>query len=305
MSFDIHFLGTSAAIPYKERKPSAQYIQVNKQRLLIDCGEGTQQQLNKYQINAHKIEHILISHLHGDHIFGLPGLLSSLHLFKRTKPLHLYAPLGLKEMLRSIFRYSETTLSFPLQFHALQAEGQRLLFENDELEVSSFPLEHRIACWGFLIKEKPKLRNLLPEKLPRGLPFPLLKALKAGEDVRYENELVRFEEVTLPPKKSRSYAYCSDTRYLEDIVPYIQKVDVLYHESTFLEKHLARARKTYHSTARQAAGIAFRAQVQQLYLGHFSSRYKSLDVFLEEAQEVFLETKLAKEGDIVSISEDY
>ncbi|GAA4821498.1 ribonuclease Z [Algivirga pacifica] len=275
---------------------TSQYVKVEKEAFLIDCGEATQFQLLRNNISLHKISRIFISHLHGDHFYGLPGLLSTMQMNKRTDDLHIHAPRGLDEVLLANFKNSQTVLNYRVFIYETSPNFPEIIYENDTLYVETIPLKHRVPCTGFLIKEKPKMRRIEPDKLPAGIPFEMFKQLKAGEDIVFEGELLKNEEVTLPPKHSRSYAFCSDTAYFEDIIPQIEGCDLLYHESTFTEAHKERAKETYHSTAKQAATIAQKAAVDRLLIGHFSARYKSLDPVLEEAKEVFPNTYLATEN---------
>lgn len=272
---------------------------------LIDCGEGTQMQLMQYKIKYQRICNIYISHLHGDHYFGLAGLLSTMHLQGRHTPLHLFGPPGLSEILSLQFRYSGTNLCYKLIFHELDTACFTQIFEDEEITVHTIPMEHRIPCCGFLFREKPKPYPLIKEKLPDFLTPPQLVRLKWGEDIRdaQGNVLVYHQEVTMPPKRSRSYAYCSDSRYRPELLPYLRHVDLLYHEATFTDEYRERAYYTFHSTARQAAELAAAAEVRRLLLGHFSVRYKDLTPLLEEAMEVFPATNLAIEGDVFSIQE--
>ncbi|MEH0156853.1 ribonuclease Z [Limibacter armeniacum] len=296
MAFEVTILGSSAATPVRDRYMTSQYVEVENNHFLIDCGEATQFQLIRHNISLHKISRIFISHLHGDHFFGLPGLLSTMHLNKRTADLHIHGPRGLDEVLLANFKHSRTVLNFRVFIYENTNEFPEVIFENDALTVETIPLSHRVPCTGFLIKEKPKQRRIIPEKLPSGISFDMFKKLKAGENVNFEGQLLVSENVTLPPKKSRSYAFCSDTRFLESIIPQVTNADLLYHEATFAEKHKERAAITFHSTAREAGIIAANANVGKLLIGHFSARYKDLDPLLEEAREVFEDTDLAIEG---------
>lgn len=296
LAFKVTILGSSAAVPVEDRYMTSQYIEVENHHFLVDCGEATQFQMIKNSLSYQKISRIFISHLHGDHFFGLPGLLSTMHLNKRTADLHIHAPRGLDEVLLANFKHSGTVLNYRIFIYETPTEMPEIIFENDVLTVETIPLLHRVPCTGFLFKEKPKLRRIVPEKLPTGIPFDIFKKLKAGEDVMFEGKVLKSEEVTLPPRHSRSYAFCSDTKYLESIVPQIEECDLLYHEATFAEEHKERAEVTYHSTAKQAASIAAQAQADKLLIGHFSARYKELNFLKEEAQEVFPNTELAIEG---------
>ncbi len=273
--------------------------------MLIDCGEGTQMQLRRFNLKAQRIGHIFISHLHGDHYLGLMGLLSSMHLFGRNAPLHLYGPVGLSDIITVQLHYSQTVLQFPVHFHELQHNGPTTIFEDDTLTVSTLPLQHRIPCNGFLFQEKPKTRNLNKNMPLDQLDIDDINQLKAGQSVLDSTGNIKYDvaQWAHPPKKHRSYAFCSDTRYIEALAEQVKKVDLLYHEATFTEEFGRRAAETYHSTARQAATIAQKAEARQLVIGHFSTRYRELDPLLTEAQSVFPETILAKEGLQVDVPE--
>jgi len=260
-------------------------------------------QLMQYKIKHQRICNIYISHLHGDHYFGLPGLLSTMHLQGRHTPLHLFGPPGLSEILTLQFKYSGTNHCFPLVFHELETTAHKKIFENKQLKVHTLPMEHRVPCCGFLFREKQKSRPLIKEKLPSFLTPPQLVRLKWGEDIADDlgHILVYNKDVTMEPKRSRSYAYCSDSRYKPALLPYLHQVDLLYHEATFADDLRERAIYTFHSTARQAAELAAAAGVRHLLIGHFSVRYKDLTPLLAEAREVFPRTDLATEGSIFSI----
>ncbi|MBF9252606.1 ribonuclease Z [Pontibacter sp. 172403-2] len=305
MDFELVILGSSSATPSANRHHTAQILTIGNQHHLIDCGEGTQMRLMHYKIKHQRICNIYISHLHGDHYFGLAGLLSTMHLQGRNTPLHLFAPPGLSDILSLQFKYSGTNLCFPLIFHELDTSAYKNVFEDKQITVHTIPMAHRVPCCGFLLREKPKLRPLIKEKLPDFLTPPQLLRLKRGEDIKdgQGNVVVRNADVTLPPKRSRSYAYCSDSRYKPDILPYLRGVDLLYHEATFLDEMRDRATYTFHSTALQAGELAAAAEVQHLILGHFSVRYKDLQPLLLEALRAFTKVDLAIEGSVFSIKE--
>ncbi|MDX5423095.1 MAG: ribonuclease Z [Hymenobacteraceae bacterium] len=305
MDFELRILGSSSATPSANRHHTAQILTIGNQYHLIDCGEGTQMQLMQYKIKHQRICNIYISHLHGDHYFGLAGLLSTMHLQGRQVPLHLFGPPGLSEILTLQFKYSGTNLSFKLIFHELDTTCYKKIFEDKQITVHTIPMEHRVPCCGFIFREKQKPRPLIKEKLPDFLTPPQLVRLKWGEHIRDEagNILVHNQDVTMEPKRSRSYAYCSDSRYKPELLPYLRNVDLLYHEATFTDELRERASYTFHSTARQAAELACAAQVRHLLLGHFSVRYKDLTPLLTEALEVFPKTDLATEGSIFCVRE--
>ena len=271
---------------------------------LIDCGEGTQVQLRKAKAKFSKINHIFISHLHGDHVFGLPGLISSFRLLGRETPLHVYGPKGIKEMMETIFRITETHQGFEVVFHELSSKKSEKVFEDNRVEVFTIPLYHRIYCNGYLFKEKPKERHLNMQEISK---YPEIEIcdyhnLKRGKDIQLsDGYILKNENLTKPAEPSVSYAFCSDTRYLESIIPIIKNVDVLYHEATFLHDLKKMADYTGHTTALEAAKIARKANVKKLILGHFSNRYNDLSVFLNEACEIFPETYLPEQLEAVKI----
>lgn len=305
MIFELTILGANAAIPAHGRFPTSQVLCIHHRYYLIDCGEGAQIQLFRYKIKINKIHAIFISHLHGDHYLGLMGLLNTMNLRGRTEPLYLYAPKGLQEIIILQLKYSYSILNYALYFEETNQEESVFLFEDEKVTVHTIPLLHRIPCCGFLFKEKAKDKNLIKEKIPTNLPIAGRIALKKGEDVEYNNQILKNEEYTYSPNKSRSYAFCSDTIYLPSspLIDIIQEVDLLYHEATFTQVHEKRAAQTFHSTGQQAALIAKEANVNQLILGHFSTRYYDLLPLLEEAQEIFPNSVLAIEGQTFSVNE--
>lgn len=303
MRFEITILGSSSATPIFNRNPSAQVLNVNERLFLIDCGEGTQQQLIKNGIKAQRLNHIFISHLHGDHYLGLVGLLSSLHLYGRIKPLTIFGPPELKEILDIQFRYSQTDLRYPIDFHATQSEVPALIYENPDIRVETFPLEHRIPCTGFRFSEKKRLPKIIKEKMEElHVPVEMIPLLKRGFDYTDQQGLIhKASDLTSEPDVPRSYAYCSDTICNWKYIDQIKGVNVLYHEATFMDDMAERAAITFHTTARQAAEVAKRAEVNLLLLGHFSARYRELDPLQEEARTVFSNSKLALEGHTFAI----
>lgn len=303
LSFKVTILGSSGAMPAYGRHPSAQFIEIQNRSFLVDCGEATQMQLMRMQANFHRINHIFISHLHGDHYLGLMGLIFTLHLQRRTNDLHVYSHRGLDEIITTQLRYSRSAPSFRIVFHRLEKGVREIVFEDEALTVETIPLSHKIRCSGFLFKEKPKPRRIDKMKMPEGLLLQHIVSLKRGEDVLDEsgNVLFRNTDFTLPPRKSRTYAYCSDTEFDKNLIGQINKVDLLYHEATFVETDESKATETKHSTARQAATIAQLAEVDSLLLGHFSARYRDLVPILEEARTIFPNSRLALEGEEFTI----
>ncbi|WP_316803400.1 ribonuclease Z [Pedobacter nototheniae] len=296
MKFEVTILGSSSATPVFNRNPSAQLLNCNEKYYLIDCGEGTQHQLIRFNIKAARIDYIFITHLHGDHYLGLVGLLSSLHLNGRIKPMQIFGPAALLEILEIQFKYSDTTLRYSIEFFAIDATSPAQIFENSDLVVRTIILNHRIPCTGFVFEQKQRQRKLIKEKSD-DVPMAYYTALKKGMDVTLPNgDILLSEEYTKPADAPRSYAYCSDTLFDERYFPSIMNCDTLYHEATFLHELLDRAKETHHTTALQAAEIANIIHAKKLLIGHFSSRYKTLQMLLEEAQSVFENTELAIEG---------
>lgn len=305
MPFSITILGSSGALPALGRFPTSQYINIKKHHFLIDAGEGTQIQLSRYDINPNRIEAIFISHLHGDHYLGLMGLLFSMHLNKRGADLHLYAFKGLSEIILLQLKYSKSSLTYKLIFHDLKENIVETIFDSPTLTVTTLPLLHKIPCNGFLFREKPKQRRINKDKLPTDILIQHIATLKQGLDVKLESGelLYHNEDYTLPPRSARSYAFCSDTAYHEALIGQVKQVDILYHEATFATDDQEKANETKHSTAREAALIAQKSEVKKLIIGHFSARYHSAEVLLNEARQTFPETFLAIEGETFNIDE--
>ena len=303
MSFSLTVLGSSSALPTSTRFPAAYVLNAHERFFLIDCGEGTQIQLRKYKIRLNRLNYIFISHLHGDHIFGLFGLLSSFDLIGRQHELHIYGPNGLSEILNIHFDLLNIHPGYPLTIHSVNCKKSERIFEDTRIEVDSFPLKHRIATCGFLFREKPKLRSLKKEMLEvYDIPVKDRANIKNGADFETESgKLIPNKILTSDPPRSRSFAYCTDTIYNRGIITKIKNVDLLFHESTFMEEEASRAKETFHSTAKQAATIAKEAQVKKLLIGHFSARYKDLSPLLAEAKSIFPDVELAEEGKSIEI----
>lgn len=291
-------LGCHSATPRTDTNPTSQVLEIKNHTFLIDCGEGTQVELRRHKVKFSRIKHIFISHLHGDHYFGLVGLVSTFRLLTRETPLHIYAPKGLKEVITLQMKLSESWTNYPLIFHELTATTSELIFEDDKVEVYTIPLEHRVYTNGFLFKEKENDRKLdISAVLEANIDKAYFRKLKQGGDVENEDGiLIKNDTVTKDPIPSKSYAFCSDTVYNESIVPIIKDVTVLYHESTFLDKNEALCIPTKHSTAKQAATIAKKANAKALILGHYSTRYNGYHEFKSEAETVFENVLLAKDG---------
>lgn len=298
MKFEITILGSNSATPAFGRNQSSQVLNINESLYLIDCGEGTQLQLNKYQIKRNKIKCIFISHLHGDHYLGLIGLLSSMHLSGRNDKIEIFGPPELKEMIDLHLKISQSEFRYPLSFHSTQHAKEELIFKNKDIEVYSFPLDHRIPCNGFRFNETRGLRRINKERI-NGLNIPPIyfPLIKQGHNFRAaDGKLYLADDLTIPPRRPRSYAYCSDTLYSTKYLESIQNVDLLYHEATFMQDMLSRAMETHHSTAKQAATAAKLARADKLIIGHFSARYRVLEPLLQESKSVFNNTHLAIEG---------
>lgn len=305
--FQVRILGNSSATPAFQRHTSAQAINYNDRYYLVDCGEGTQMQLQRYRIKYSRIDAIFISHLHGDHILGLPGLLASLSIFERMTALPVFAPRGMKEIVDLIFSYSDTKLNYDLQFHALEDfEPGAVIYETDRLVVSTIPLHHRAFCRGFLFRERNKRRKFDFYKAKSlEIPKEYFHLLKQENDVTLpDGRKIQAEEVLFPREHPLSYAYCSDTMTNEEMLPHIEHVSLLYHEATFMEKLKDRALATHHSTTKDAARTAQAVQAKKLAIGHFSARYRDLEPLLAEAQEVFQNTELALEGKVFDLRKD-
>ena len=319
MNFSVQVLGSNSAIPTLTRNPSAHLLKADERLFLIDCAEGTQLQLRRFKIHFQRIKHIFISHLHGDHFYGLIGLLTSFHLLGRKDELHLYAHEALQEIIDIQLKASRTTLVYPVIFHPLtqgnrqQARGKRheatgkrqqaignseQLYDDDAISVFSFPLLHSVPTCGFLFREKPLPRNIRKDVINKlQVPIEWMTRIKSGEDYLDDNgKIYSNSEMTQDPPAPRTYAYCSDTAYSEEIIPYIKGADLLYHEATFLSDMAATAREKLHSTAAEAATIANLAGVKKLIIGHFSARYDDPEALLTEAREIFPATELAEDG---------
>jgi ribonuclease Z len=296
--FEVTVLGCGSATPSLLRNPSAQLLNAAGHFFLIDCGEGTQIQLRKNNIKIQRISHVFISHLHGDHYLGLLGLLQTMHLLGRKTKLTLICPPELKEIIDLQNKHSQNTMVYEIEYIYTNPKQAEKVWEDDKIEVTSFPLRHRINCTGFLFKEKPHLKNIDKEKLQEfKISLSEINKLRLGLDaIDEKGNMIANTDVTLPVHPQRSYAYCSDTNYFEDIIEHVKDVNLLYHEATFLNDESERAKKTFHSTAIQAATIASKANVKQLLLGHFSARYGTTDGFITEAQPIFANTLVAQEG---------
>jgi len=295
---NLTILGCYAATPRTLTNPTSQVLEIRNHHFLIDCGEGTQVQLRKQKIKFTKIDRVFISHLHGNHFYGLIGLISTFSLLSRANELHIYGPKGIQEIIHLQLRLSESWPKFDLIFHELTSKESQVLFEDDKVIVRSFPLKHRVYTNGFLFQEKPSERKLdMNAVLNYEIDTCYFQNIKNGKDITLEKgRVIPNSDLSFDPPATKSYAYCSDTKYTESIIPHIQNATVLYHESTFLESEEALAKKTKHATAKQAAMIAQKAGVGQLILGHYSTRYANIELFKQQAQEHFEAVLLADDG---------
>ena len=298
-NFELTILGCSSATPTSKRNPTAQLLNIAERFFLIDCGEATQIQLRRFKLKFQRINHIFISHLHGDHYLGLMGLISSMHLLGRTVELHLYCPAELQEIIEIQFKHSQSYIKFEIVYHPHNYINNEIIFEDERVEVRTIILNHRIPCCGFIFKEKQLQANISKEMIhSHHLSVEQIVGIKSGNDlVKESGEVIRNAELVSRPHPPRSYAYCSDTCYDESIIEYIKGVDLLYHEATFLNEMATRAKETYHTTALQAGLIAKKAEVKRLMIGHYSARYKDLNLLLSEAKSAFENTILAIEGE--------
>jgi ribonuclease Z len=295
---NLTILGCYAATPRTFTNPTSQVLEIRNRLFLIDCGEGTQVQLRKNKIRFSKINHIFISHLHGDHFYGLVGLVSTFMLLNRTQDLHIYGPKGIKEVITLQLRLSNSWTNYGLFFHELESVESVIVFEDEKVMVKTIPLKHRIYTNGFLFQEKIGDRKLNLDAVQNyEIDKCYYQKIKNGKDITLEDgRVIENHKLTFDPIPVKSYAFCSDTIYDESIIPIIREVDVLYHESTFLQSEEVLAGKTMHSTAKEAATIAFQANVKQLILGHYSTRYESIERFKDEAETIFPEVLLADDG---------
>jgi len=292
----VTILGNNSAVPAFDRHPTSQVVTIDNTLFLVDCGEGTQIQMIKYKIRRSKISHIFISHLHGDHYFGLIGLINSFGLLNHLQDLHVYAPSPLQEIIEWQLEVASTTLPYKLFFHTINKE--EILVDEEKFLVKCFPTNHRIECYGFSFHEKKSSRKLNPEKAKEfNIPFSFFDHLKNGEDyISDDGRTVKNEWVTELAPPGKTYAFCADTKYDESIIPHVKDADLIYHETTYLDALREKAAERFHATTKQAALVAKKANVKKLLIGHFSSKYDTLEEFELESKEVFLNTELALEG---------
>lgn len=301
--FELHILGCGSALPTTRHFPTSQVLNVRDKLFMIDCGEGTQLQFRKSHLKFSRLNHIFISHLHGDHCFGLLGLISTLNLLGRTADLHIYSPVGLEELLKPMLSFFNREMTYQVYFHEFDTKVSALIYEDRSLTVTTLPLRHRMPCCGFLFAEKPTPNHIIREMIDfYQVPLYELNRIKNGADfVTSEGEVVPNARLTTPSAPPRRYAYCSDTIYQPSLVDYVREVNLLFHEATFADSEMQRAKETFHTTARQAAQLAREAAVKSLLIGHYSARYEDENLLLQEAASVFPQTQLARENICISI----
>jgi len=292
----VTILGNNSAVPAFDRHPTSQVVTLDGDNFLVDCGEGTQIQMINYKIRRSRISHIFISHLHGDHYFGLVGLINSFSLLSRQQELHIFGPSPLQEIISMQLKVADTRLCYPLYYHTIC--GPATLVNTDKVEIKCFPTQHRVECYGFSFREKKKPRKLILESVKENnIPLHFYESLKSGEDfITSGGEIIKNEWLTTEAPKGATYAFCADTRYNESMIEHINEFDLIYHETTYLDGLRERAAERFHTTTKQAALIAKKAAVKKLLIGHFSSKYDTLEEFEAEAREVFPNTELALEG---------
>ncbi|MBR1402156.1 MAG: ribonuclease Z [Prevotella sp.] len=301
--FRVYIMGCGSALPTPKHGASAQVIEIRDKMFLVDCGEGTQIQLRRSHINFMRIQAVFISHLHGDHCFGLIGMISTFGMLGRTAPLHVYAPRELEPMLTSQIEMFCNGLEYEVVFHAIETTQSQIIYEDRSLTVTTIPLNHRISCCGFLFREKQGLPHIRRDMIDfLQIPISQINNIKAGDGWTTEDGThYPHERLVTPPDRARSYAYCSDTKYMPHLHELLVDVDMLYHESTYCEDNADRARLYYHSTAHQAAMVARDAGVKKLLLGHYSARYNDEEMIVKEAREIFPESYLTKENDVFNV----
>jgi len=302
--FSVLILGNASAAPTLKRNHTSQLININEQYYLMDCGEGTQMKLREHKIKLQRINHIFISHLHGDHYLGLIGLVQTMHLLGRVTALTIYCPSNIQEIIDVHLKASDSQLKYSIIYKVVDHKRSEVVYENDKIEVLSIPLKHKVPCTGFLFKEKIKPLRINPKAIKAyNIPKYIINKIKLGEDYNGpDGEMIKNSKLTMGYLPSFSYAFCSDTKYFEEIIPIIKGVDLLYHEATFADEHAERANKTKHSTAKQAAQIAKKSEAKKLIIGHFSNRYPDLNLLLDEAKSVFENTELATQGNEFEVS---
>ena len=301
--FEVVILGCGCALPTSRHFNAAQVVNLRNKLFLIDCGEGTQIQFRRNKLNFNKLGHIFISHLHGDHFFGLMGLISTFNLLGRTAQLYVHAPAPLRNILQPQIDYFCQEMNYEVILDEIDSTKHQLIYEDRSVEVWSLPLNHRVPCCGFLFKEKPLKKHIIADKIRQyNIPIYAINSIKDSKDYTLpDGTIIPNDQLTTPADPTRSYAYCSDTRYLPQLAEYLQDVDILFHEATFGEDKKNLAFATYHSTAAQAATLAKECHAKKLFIGHYSARYDDENILLNEAREIFPETFLTKEDEIIQI----
>jgi len=300
--FELTILGSNSAIPAYGRFPTSQILNYNEELFLIDCGEGTQMRMTDYKIKRTKIDRIFISHLHGDHVYGLPGVITSLNHLSRKRALNIFGPVGLKKYLETIFEVGEVHLNFEVIVHELSFDSKTQIWENSTMRVYAFPVFHRIQTYGYLFQEKEGYRNIIKEKIPEfGLSVDQIKSIKKGEDITVDNKTIKNRDLVYPFIPSRSYAYCADSKVDPDLIPIVKGVNLLYFETTYLDSLRTQAIQRGHATAKQAGRFAKQAEVKTLVIGHYSSRYKNVHPLKEEAEQEFEKVILGYDGTMINI----
>lgn len=301
--FEVTILGCGSALPTLRHHPTSQIVNIREKLFMIDCGEGTQLQIRRNRFKFSKINHIFISHLHGDHFFGLIGLMSTMGLLGRTATLHIYGPKDTENILRPHIDYFCNGMAYNIEIHPINTKESNKIYEDKSVEIHTIPLKHRILCCGFLFKEKPTLPHIIPDKIKEhNIPISQINNIKAGLDyTRPDGTTIPNSELTMPPAPTRSYAYCTDTLFLPQNASVIENTDLLYHEATFCEEDKRYCKPTFHSTASQAAEMARLSHAKRLVIGHFSSRYDNENELLKEAKAIFPNTILAKENLTISL----
>lgn len=301
--FEVHVLGCGSALPTTRHNPSAQVVSLREKLYMVDCGEGAQLQLRRSRLRFSRLNHIFITHLHGDHCFGLPGLVSTFALLGRTADMHIYGPADLEKVMQPLLNYFCSGIPFAVHFHSVDTSVGSVVYEDRSVQVEAFPLQHRKPCVGYLFREKPSLPHIKRDMIDfLGIPHFAINDIKSGGGwTTADGVFYPHERLVTPAEPPRSYAYCSDTRFVPELAETLKGVNLLFHEATFSEADAERAVETRHSTARQAATLAKAAEVRRLLIGHFSARYEDENILLKEAQAVFAETLLAREGLCVEV----
>lgn len=301
--FNVHILGCGSALPTLHHNATSQIVEIRGKFFMVDCGEGTQIQIRRSKVNFSKIQAVFISHTHGDHCFGLMGMISTFGMTGRTAPLQVYAPADFEEYFNYSMKLFCENLAYEVTFHPIDTTQNNIIYEDKSLTITTIPLEHRVPCCGFLFKEKPTLPHILRDMIDfYNIPISQINNIKAGASwTTPDGQIIPNAKLTSPSAPPRSYAYCSDTRYMKDLHKLVENVDLLYHESTYANDKADNARRFFHSTAEEAAKVAQQANAKKLILGHYSARYTSQKVLLAEARAIFPNTHLSNEGEVFAV----